>query len=63
MKTQKYYTVEQAKRAEFTLDPIKCEHCGHIGEVTYDQIVNDYYCATCGYWHDVKPDCTMRRVK
>lgn len=47
---KEYYTVEQARQAGFTLEPIKCSHCGHIGEVSYDQAVNDYYCAMCGKW-------------
>ena len=56
----RYFTVEQAMNAECTLDPIRCEHCGVIGEVTYDQAVADYYCAACGYWHNAKSDMTMK---
>ena len=52
VKPLKYYTVEQAKRAGFTLEPIICEHCNHIGEVQYNQVVNDFYCAWCGYWYE-----------
>ncbi len=47
-----FYTVEQAMAAGYTLGPIECSHCKHIGEVTYDQAINDYYCAWCGRWHD-----------
>lgn len=57
---RKYFTVQQAIDAESTLHPIRCDHCNHIGEVTYDQIVGDYYCAVCGYWHDVRRDETMK---
>ena len=46
----KYYTVEQARQAGFTLEPIKCPHCGHIGETSYDQRQDDYFCAVCGVW-------------
>lgn len=46
----KYYTVEQAVMAESTLRPIKCKHCGYVGEVTYNQAAHDYYCAVCGKW-------------
>ena len=56
----KYYTVQQAIDAECTLEPIKCEHCGHVGEVSYNQVVGDYHCAVCGYWHNVKRDATMK---
>ena len=46
----KYFTVKQAKAAESTLEPIKCNKCGHIGETTYNQTIQDYYCAVCGKW-------------
>ena len=48
----KYYTVEQAIAAEYTLTPIQCGYCKHIGEITYNHAVNDYYCEWCGRWHD-----------
>ena len=56
-----FYTVEQAIAARYTLMPIECNHCGHIGEVTYDQHSNDYYCAWCGRWHD-EPNITREEV-
>ena len=46
----KYYTIEQARQTEFTLEPIKCNKCGHIGEISYDQKQDDYFCAVCGKW-------------
>jgi len=45
-----YYTIKQARQAGFTLEPIKCPHCGHIGETSYNQKIDDYYCAMCGEW-------------
>lgn len=50
-KQPEYYTVEQAKQAEFALEPIKCPKCGYIGEISYDQQQNDYFCAMCGKWN------------
>ncbi len=47
-----YFTVEQAKIARCTLEPIKCNHCGHIGETTYNQGIGDFHCAVCGKWQD-----------
>ena len=47
-----HFTVEQAIAAEFTLQPIKCWHCGYVGEVSYNQAVGDYYCAVCGRWYE-----------
>lgn len=57
-----YYTIEQAKTAECTLEPIKCCHCGHIGETTYNQAVGDYYCAVCGKWQSITSVIVGNRV-
>lgn len=31
------------------MDDIKCMHCGSA-ELTYNQLVEDSYCACCGQW-------------
>lgn len=47
---KEYYDIQDVIDAECTLEPVKCRNCGVIGEVTFDQIVHDGYCAICGYW-------------
>lgn len=46
----KVYDVQDVINAECTLEPMKCRHCGKIGEVTFHQYVGDAYCAECGKW-------------
>lgn len=45
-----YYTVEDVKTAGFTLEPLKCVHCNHVGEVVYNQGIGDGCCQMCGEW-------------
>jgi len=47
---KKHYTVKDVKRAGHTLEPLKCRHCGKVGEVTYNQAVGDGVCGYCGKW-------------
>lgn len=46
----KYYDVHDIKRAECSLEPTYCIHCGKTGEMVYDQGVGDGYCQICGRW-------------
>ncbi|MFW6016180.1 MAG: hypothetical protein ACOCRK_07050 [bacterium] len=48
----KTYTVNDIKKAECTLEPIKCKHCNHVGEVVYNQTIGDGYCQICGKWQN-----------
>lgn len=45
-----YYDVQDVIAAGCTLEPLKCRHCGRIGETTYHQYIGDAYCAYCGNW-------------
>jgi hypothetical protein len=44
-----YFSVDEVREAECTLEPMKCIHCDSL-EVTFHQYVNDAYCADCGEW-------------
>lgn len=44
------YTIHDTIKAGFNLEPLKCLHCGHVGEVTFFQYVEDAQCAFCGEW-------------
>lgn len=44
------YTVQDVIDAGHTLEPLRCIHCGHVGEVTFQQCVDDGQCAVCGEW-------------
>lgn len=46
----KTYTIHEVLKAGYTLEPMKCLHCGSVGETTFDQQVHDAYCAVCGKW-------------
>jgi len=46
-----YYSVAEVRAAGYTLEPMKCIHCGST-EVTFNQYINDAYCADCGTWQD-----------
>lgn len=48
--SKKCYTVKDVIRAGYTLDPLKCIKCGHVGEVTFLQYVGDGQCGVCGEW-------------
>ena len=50
MSENEFYTVYDVIRAEYTLEPLKCLHCDHVGEVIYDQYQGDGYCQWCGKW-------------
>jgi len=50
MTEKKSYTIYEVQAAECTLEPMKCIHCGHVGEVTYYQDIEDAHCAICGEW-------------
>lgn len=47
---EKTYTVQDIIDAEYTLEPLKCVHCGYVGEVTFLQYVGDGQCGICGEW-------------
>jgi ribosomal protein S27E len=44
-----YFSVSEVREAECTLEPMKCIYCESL-EVTFNQYVNDAYCAECGEW-------------
>ncbi len=44
------YDVQDVIDAEITLEPMKCRHCGVVGETTYYDRHGDAYCAACGKW-------------
>ena len=50
-KPKKHYTVKDVKKAGYTLEPMKCKHCGSE-EVTFFQDIagGDAHCASCGKW-------------
>ena len=47
---KEFYDVQDVVNAEFNLEPLKCRHCGHIGETTFHQYVGDALCEMCGKW-------------
>ncbi len=49
-KDEKHYDVQDVIDAECNLEPLKCRHCGHVGEVTYYDYAGDGYCGVCGRW-------------
>jgi len=49
-KTKESYTIEDIINAGCNLEPVKCIHCGHIGEVVFLQYVGDAICEICGKW-------------
>lgn len=44
------YDVQEVINAGCTLEPMKCRHCGTVGETTYNQRIGDAYCEVCGEW-------------
>lgn len=50
------HTVDDVKRAAFTLEPMVCvnKDCDDraSGNVTYDQAAGDAYCSICGEWQE-----------
>lgn len=47
---KKYYDVQDIINAECSVEPVKCRHCGIVGETTFNQGMNDAFCASCGKW-------------
>ena len=50
MDESRSYTVHEVIAAECTLEPLRCIHCGNVGEVTFLQSPGDAHCAVCGKW-------------
>lgn len=50
MAKKKSYIVQDVQRAGFTLEPMRCVHCGKVGETQYHQYISDAYCSLCGKW-------------
>lgn len=44
------YTLHDVIQAGCTFEPLECLHCGHVGEVTFNQQIGDGHCAWCGQW-------------
>ncbi|NQS88499.1 hypothetical protein HQ584_01735 [Patescibacteria group bacterium] len=47
---KKYYDIQDVINAGYNLTPLKCRHCGHIGEVIFLQYIGDGQCSMCGEW-------------
>ena len=45
-----FYDVQGVINAECNLQPMRCRHCGEVGEVTYFDTIGDAHCELCGYW-------------
>lgn len=56
MDKRRSYTVHEVIAAGCTLEPMKCIHCGDVGEVTFDQRAGDAHCAKCGRWQLADPE-------
>lgn len=61
MADRKSYTVQDVINAECTLEPLRCIHCGHVGEVTFFQYLGDGHCAMCGKWQ-IEEEADERRL-
>lgn len=46
----KEYTIHDILKVGYNLEPLKCIHCGYVGETTYNQYINDAFCGMCGKW-------------
>lgn len=46
------YTTKDVISAGCNLEPLKCVHCGHVGEVTFMQYIGDSQCGMCGEWQN-----------
>lgn len=59
VKAKKVYTTQDIKKAGFTLEPLQCVHCGGVGEVVFNQYLNDGLCQLCGEWQECQAnnDC------
>jgi len=51
-----FYDVQDIINAGFNLEPLKCRHCGKVGETTFNIQLNDAYCELCGKWQISIPD-------
>lgn len=47
---QTTYTVQDILQAHCNLEPLRCVHCNHVGEVVFSSLVNDGRCQVCGVW-------------
>ena len=47
-KEKAYYTLNEARRIDYRVEPIICPSCKHIGEVDYNQELDYFNCAWCG---------------
>ena len=56
MKTSQEITARDVIQAECTLEPMTCIHCGHTGEVTFNQYIGDAHCEWCGEWQLCETD-------
>lgn len=43
-----YFTLKYARKVDYTLEPLQCPSCKHIGEVIYNQYANFFSCQWCG---------------
>ena len=44
----KIYTLREARKIDYTVQPIECPYCEHVGEVEYNQGTDRFYCSWCG---------------
>lgn len=44
-------TVKDIKKAEFNIEPCRCNHCGK-NAVIYHQYIGDGNCEECGQWQE-----------
>jgi hypothetical protein len=42
------YTVQDIIDRGYNLTPLKCVHCGHVGEVVFLEAIGDGLCEMCG---------------
>jgi hypothetical protein len=45
---EEVYTVQDILDRGYNLTPLKCVHCGHVGEVVFLQYIGDGLCEMCG---------------
>jgi len=44
------FTIHDILDRGYNLEPLKCIHCGHVGEVVFLQYIGDGACQMCGRW-------------
>jgi recombinational DNA repair protein (RecF pathway) len=59
---KKYYTVKDVKQAGYNLEPLRCRHCGKVGNVVYMQYIGDAQCENCGKWDSEPKKRKLKRV-